>query len=151
MTYPPDDPAEHARDFGRRHADRFEHHTRERMKQLGIPEHRIGTPVGGTVKAFDPDQCDGGGVIAGDGINVDSGILNPDLLQGIASPETAEAWGKARLRDRMDTVIPHEDAESATGRHDDAVNQAPDTPLPIRDGARELLRKIRSDSGGQSR
>ena len=50
-------------------------------------------------------------------------------------PEAGEVWAKSRLRDRIDTIIAHEDAESLTGDHDLAEAMAPDTTLPITEGA----------------
>jgi hypothetical protein len=47
------------------------------------------------------------------------------------------------LRDRIDAVIAHEDAESLTGDHDFAEAMSPDTTLTITDGARRILRAIR--------
>ena len=58
----------------------------------------------------------------------------PKLI-GANRPEARDVWAKARLRDRIDAVIAHEDAESLTGDHDLAEAMAPDTTLPITDGA----------------
>ena len=49
-------------------------------------------------------------------------------------PEAGEVWAKSRLRDRIDAIIAHEDAESLTGGHDLAEAMAPDTTLPITEG-----------------
>ena len=62
-------------------------------------------------------------------------------------PEAGPLWAKSRLRDRIDAIIAHEDAESLTGDHDLAEAMAPDTALPITDGARQLLRTIRGNPG----
>ena len=68
-------------------------------------------------------------------------------LPGLAppSPEAGNVWAKSRLRDRIDAIIAHEDAESLTGDHDLAEAMAPDTTLPITDGARQILRAIRGN------
>ncbi len=58
-------------------------------------------------------------------------------------PEAGPVWAKARLLDRIDAIIAHEDAESLTGDHDIAEATAPDTTLPITEGARHILRAIR--------
>ena len=60
-------------------------------------------------------------------------------------PEAGEVWAKSRLRDRIDAIIAHEDAESLTGGHDLAEAMAPDTTLPITEGARA---KFFGRSGG---
>ena len=60
-------------------------------------------------------------------------------------PEAGEVWAKSRLRDRIDTIIAHEDAESLTGDHDLAEAMAPDTTLPITEGVRQILRAIRGN------
>jgi hypothetical protein len=59
-------------------------------------------------------------------------------------PEAGQAWAKSRLRDRIDAVIALEDAESLTGDHGLAKAMAPDTTLPISDGARQILWEIRA-------
>ncbi len=57
--------------------------------------------------------------------------------------EAGAVWAKSRLRDRIDAVIAHEDAENLTGDHDFAEAMAPNTTLPITDGTRHILRAIR--------
>jgi hypothetical protein len=68
-------------------------------------------------------------------------VFNAELL--VNRPEVGTVWAKSRLRDRIDAVIAHEDAESLTGDHDPAEALAPNTTLPITDGARHILRAIR--------
>lgn len=63
-------------------------------------------------------------------------------------PKVEEVWAKSRLRDRNDALIAHEDAESLTGNHDFAEATAPDTPLPITEGARHILQAIRGEPPG---
>jgi len=41
-------------------------------------------------------------------INLNSGILNPELLSPELGPKVATLWGKCGLQDRMDAVIAHE-------------------------------------------
>jgi hypothetical protein len=43
----------------------------------------------------------------------------------------------------MDAVIAHEHHESLGLSHPETVAKAPDTPLPISEGARHILRAIR--------
>ncbi len=60
-------------------------------------------------------------------------------------PEAGQVWARSRLRDRLDAIIGHEDAEGLTGDHDLAEVMAPDTALPILEGARHILRAIRDN------
>ena len=93
--------------------------------------------------AFFPDQSVGGRNIHRRGINLDSGILNPDLIDDRTDPALSSLWRKARLRDRADAVIAHE-FEEASGtlalQHEEATQKAADTRLLISDAARLLLR-----------
>jgi len=51
-------------------------------------------------------------------------------------------WEKSRLRDRMDAVIAHEHEEARGIPHEEVVELAPDTTLPIGDNAQRILRTI---------
>ncbi len=144
MDETPSDPADHAKDFARRWVDRLENHVEGRMHALEIPEEQIGASDntrGVPWRVFFPDETDGGGVSPGGRINVDSGVLNPDLMKDV-SPEAHEAHRKARLRDRIDAAIVHEYEEARLGSHDAAVAEAPDTGLPVDPRVRRLLRSI---------
>ena len=68
--------------------------------------------------------------------------IHPDLKAPLGQ-KTDAAWKKARLRTRMDSVIAHEYEEGSGYSHDEAVERAPDTELPIPTAARELARTIR--------
>jgi hypothetical protein len=57
-------------------------------------------------------------------------------------PEIGRRWAKDRLRDRLDQVIAHEYAEAVGVSHEEAVQRAPETPLAIRETARERLRAM---------
>jgi len=82
--------------------------------------------------------------VAGD-LTLDSGVLNPELLGTL--PGSGE-WAKARLRDRFDAAIAHEHEEARRGgSHVEALRHAPDTELPIREGARRILRATRPKEG----
>jgi hypothetical protein len=77
------DPAQHARDFAERYAEPLEYAVSQRMTELRIPEDRIGyadSELGGRWRVFNPPQGKGGEVMV-DGIGIDSGVLNPDLLK----------------------------------------------------------------------
>jgi hypothetical protein len=93
-------------------------------------------------RAFHPDEGTGGGVTVGRGINVDSGILNPELLGDPASGGAARAWSRSRLRDRIDAVIAHEYEECTRGTDAAARQHAPTTNLRISDEARAILRQM---------
>jgi hypothetical protein len=124
------------------------------MRELGIPEHRIGAydiDYDFRHAAFHPKERTGGSNSPGARINLNSGILNPELLSPELGPEVAALWGKCRLRDRMDAVIAHEHHESLGLSHPETVAEAPDTPLPVREGARRILRAIRDREQGRER
>lgn len=128
-------------DFAARNADAFERLIQRRMREVGVPEYLIGDiPLtGGTRRAFIPEEGTGGGVTIGKGINVDSGILNPNLLGDPATSGAARAWSRARLRDRIDAVIAHEYEECMRGSDQAARQHAPTTTLRISDQARAIL------------
>lgn len=138
------DPAAHATDFATRNADALERMIQQRMRDVGVPDHLIGDiPLGGgTRRAFHPQAGDGGGVTVGRGINVDSGVFNPNLLGDPAAGGVARTWARARLRDRIDAVIAHEYEEAIGGTHGAALQDAPNTRLNISLEARQLLREM---------
>jgi hypothetical protein len=146
----PADPAEHAADFAHRWADQLDRYAAERMEQLGIPSERIGSSDHRhsiAWCAFNPYERDGGGISTGGRINVDSGVLNPDLLTKPYGKKAAKAWEKSRLRDRIDAIITHELSEGDHSSHAEALKAAPSTELPITDGARRILRAM--ERGGR--
>jgi hypothetical protein len=139
----PADPAAHARQFATDWADRFEAYAQRRMRELGVRsdwigtvdlEHRIDR------RAFFPHEGKGGGNIRDRGINLDSGVLNPDLIDDRSNPAVSSLWRHARLRDRIDAVIAHELEEARGASHPEAVRRAPGTRLTISEGARRILR-----------
>jgi hypothetical protein len=134
--------AAHATDFATRNADALERIVRQRMCDVGVPDHLIGDiPLGGGARrAFLPQEGTGGGVTIGRGINVDSGVFNPQLLGDPAAGGAARAWSRARLRDRIDAVIAHEYEECLRGNDAAARQHAPTTSLRISDEARVILR-----------
>ncbi len=138
----PGDPAEHAIRFAREWQDVAESYVQRRMRELGIPEDRIGAiehAKGGVRRAFDPDGRDGGTCDDFGRLYVDSGFLNPELLANLGA-EADEKWRRMSARNRIDAILPHEDAESRTGSHEEALKIGPDTELPISHEAREMLR-----------
>jgi hypothetical protein len=65
-------------------------------------------------------------------------VLNPELLKG---KKGGRIWPGMRLRDRIDSIIPHEYEElSRQGSHSEALKAAAKTELPISDEARRLNR-----------
>lgn len=141
----PADPAEHAVQFAEAWYDRLEFHCRRRMRELGIAEPRIGAfdlDHDLRLAAFHPKERTGGSNSPGARINLNSGALNPELLAPELGPKVTMLWEKSRLRDRIDAIIAHEHHESLGLSHPEAVAQAAETPLPIREGARFILRAI---------
>jgi hypothetical protein len=139
---PPTDLADHAEDFSRRYAQEMDYLAGDRMTELGISTDQIGSRVPGQGHAtFIPHERSGGGNDHLGGLTVDSGVFNPGLLGTLLGNKE---WAKARLRDRVDATIAHEHEEARRGgSHVEALKHAPDTELPIRDGARDILKAMR--------
>jgi hypothetical protein len=143
LTGRPNNVAEHASEVAREWEDVAEAYVQKTMRELGIPEHRIGAPDyerGGINRAFLSDETKGGTNDFAGRIYVDSGVLNPELNADALGPEASRIWAGATVRDRINAVIPHEDLESRGIPHDEVVQLAPDTELPIGDNARRILR-----------
>ena|SRR6185312_2044572 len=137
---PPEDPADHAEDFSHRNAFQLEQYCALRMQELGLPDHLLGATDfdgDGKWKAFIAHEREGGNIT--DGISVNSGVLNPELLKGNPGART---FAKARLRDRIDAIIAHEYEEDRLGTHELALKHGAKTKLPITDGARRVLRAM---------
>ena len=116
--------------------------SRAACSSLDVPEHQIGLPDasrGLSWALFHPNGTTGGSVI-GDGIAVNSGVLNPELLTERYGPGVGTTWAKSRLRDRIDAVIAHEIAEGRAGSHEGAEALAAGTEWPVSEGARRILR-----------
>jgi hypothetical protein len=141
----PTDPVEHAQNFSHRYAEPLDQYCAIRMEGLGIPRERIGSSDhdhGIFWCAFNPNEGTAGGIATGGRITVDSGVLNPEQMAHL-EPPAPEACRHARLRDRIDAAIAHEDMEYRTGSHEAAVENAPETDLPIGGRPRALLTAIR--------
>ncbi len=107
----------HAREFAERYAATLNYHVENRMMELGIDPAQIGVgdaEHGIRHAAFMPHEVDGGGNTPDGRLNLDSGILNADLFNGL-EPEASDAYAKARLRDRVDAGIAHEFEEVKGG------------------------------------
>ncbi len=136
---PPHDPADHAEEFAHRWADRLEEYCALRMQELGITDRLFGAPDfegDGKWRAFIAHERQGGNITTG--ITANSGVLNPQLVEGKGS----RLWAKARLRDRIDAVIAHEFEEDRLGSHEASLKHAPKTELLITNGARRILRAM---------
>ena len=137
---PPTDSADHAEDFAHRWADQLDEYCTIRMDELGIPNDKNGEQDPNRPKswrAFVPEERTGG--YTSKGITVNSGCLNPELLKG---KKGGRIWPKARLRDRIDSIIAHEWAEDQILDHDEALKAAAKTELPVSDGAKRILRAM---------
>jgi hypothetical protein len=137
---PPEESAEHAEEFAHRWADRLDEYCAIRMEELGIPKHLHGTrdlEGDGRWTAFIARDRQGGSLL--EGIAVNSGCLNPELLNGMKG---GRIWPKARLRDRIDAIIAHEYEEDRLGSHEAAIKHGAKTKLPVTDGARKILRAM---------
>jgi hypothetical protein len=80
---------------------------------------------------------------------VDSGSLNPKLNAGSIGPEVEKVCAESGLRDRIKAVISHEDLESQGIPHDEVVQLAPETELPIGENARKILRAMAKGVKGE--
>ena len=145
LTGRPADIAEHASQVAGEWEDIAEAYVQKTMRELGIAEHRIGAPDyerGGIKRAFLSEETKGGTNDSAGRIYVDSGVLNPKLNAEAIGLEAAKVWASATVRDRIRAVIPHEDLESRGIPHDEVVQLAPDTELPIGENARRILRTM---------
>jgi hypothetical protein len=149
----PVNPADHAEDFAHRYADPLDWQAGIHMEEHGIPKERIGSndhDHGLVGAAFNPFERHGGGITHAGQINLDSGSLNPDLLTKDYGKRAGELWAKSRLRHRWEALEAHEDMEWRTGGdHEAAVQNAPETDLPISHEAREILVAMRKGWRGR--
>jgi hypothetical protein len=138
---------EHAKDFANRYWGLLEAIVRKRMRDVGVPENRIGmldTDNNSRLAAFHPSRTLGGEVHHQTGrINLDAGIFIPGLLAEAMPPEVSLLHAKSRVSVRQDAIIAHEYEEGVRGSHEAALEHAPDTTLAIKEQARRLLRAQR--------
>jgi hypothetical protein len=150
---PPTDPADHAEDFSHRYADDLEIATGQVMMDLGLTRHEMGSRDPGRNlehHTFYPDERDGGGNSPMGQLSVDSGVMNPAIMDVPYGEECGKLWRKSKLRDRIQAIIAHEKAEyEHNGDHELALIAAPETGLLISDRAREILRS--QESGWRGR
>jgi hypothetical protein len=146
----PDDIEEHAKDFATRYWEPLEAIARKRMRDVGVPEDRIGmhdTDNQFRLAAFHPKRSDGGGVHPPTGrINLDAGIFKSGLLDETMPRDVSLLHDKSRASVRQDAIIAREFEEGASGSHEAAVEHAPDTKLAIKQEARRILKAQRERS-----
>jgi hypothetical protein len=63
--------------------------------------------------------------------------------------EASTLWAKSRLRDRIDAIVAHEHLEAQGKPHEELVQRAPDTELPIGENARKILRSMAEGAKGE--
>jgi hypothetical protein len=113
----------------------------------GIDDDRIGASDrkhGVEWRAFFPHEQDGGGNSSGQRLNLDSGVFNDNLMQPFGT-RAHRAWRRSSVETRALAVLAHQNEESQGHTHEEAVEMAPDTALPITHAARGLLRIIRDE------
>ncbi len=141
---PPPEPADHAADFAHRYAEDLEIATGQVMLDLGLANDQMGArDAGRTLEhhVFYPDERDCGGVNPHGQITVDSGVMNPAVMDAPYGEECGKLWRKTKLRPRLEAVIAHEKAEHEQGcDHEMALIAAVKTELPISHAAKEILR-----------
>ena len=96
-------------------------------------------------RSFWPKETTAGDNATGRRLTVDSGVFNTDMMAN--GPKAGAVWANSRLRDRIDAIIAHEDAESLVRDHDLAGAMAADTTLSITDGALRFFGRSEEDHG----
>ena len=152
---PPSDPADHAEDFSRRYAEDLDIATGQVMLELGLTDGEMGLrdPSRNLEHhTFFPNERDCGGVSPLKPINLDSGIMNPAVLDRRSGEACGKLWRQSRIKDRMQASIAHEKAEGEhDGDHELALIAGPDTQLPISHRSRQILRAMEAGWKGYSR
>lgn len=142
----PYDPAEHARDFGARYAEDLDVVAGQVKLDLGLTDDQMGgrdPDRNSEHHPFFPSEETGGSVNVVGQVTLDSGLMNPALLNANYDEAAQEAWRRTRLTDRAQAIIAHELAEAEyDGDHELALIAGPETTLPISHAARELLRRM---------
>ena len=143
---PPPDHADHAEDFSRRYAEALDIAAGQVMLDLGLADEIIGARDPDRNRehhSFFPSERTGGGVSPAGQVNLDSGLLNPDLLADAYDEAAQSAWKRTRIKERAQAIIAHELAEDEyRGDHQLALIAGPETELAISHAARELLRAM---------
>ena len=140
------DPKLHALDFSRRYRDDLDIAIGQVMLDLGLdPHQQMGgsDPDHGFVHAtFHPNEQTVGSISPDGRITIDSGIMNPAVMDGPYGEEAGNYWRGMRLPDRIKAATAHEYEEHRGGSHEASLKKAPDTKLPVGEKAREMLRRM---------
>ena len=142
---PPSDPGDHAEDFSHRYAEDLDIAAGQAMVDLGLTGAQMGARDPDRNREhhnFHPGDRTGGSVTQAGQITVDSGVMNPALLDAAFDEETQWLWRRTRLGPRIEAIIAHELAEHECGVHELALIAGAETTLPIGHAARGLLRQI---------
>lgn len=142
---PPFNPADHAEDFGRRYAEDLDIVVGQAMVDLGVSDDQMGARDPDRNRehhSFFPGDRTGGSVSPAGQITVDSGVMNPALLDRGFDEETQALWRRTRLRPRVEAIIAHELAEHEYRDHELALIAGAETELAVSTEARELLRRM---------
>src|SRR4051812_19882496 len=142
---PPSDPADHAADFARRYAEELEIIAGQAMIDLGIPNDQMGARDPKRNRehhSFFPADRTGGSVNSAVQITVDSGVMNPALLDEAFDEDTQRHWRRTKLRPRIEAIIAHEKAEGDYGNHELALIAGAETDLPVSPDAKALLKQM---------
>jgi hypothetical protein len=142
---PPTDPAEHAVDFGWRYTEDLDIMAGQAMMDLGLPRDQMGARDPhrpGEHHSFHPEDRTGGSVSHAGQVTIDSGIMNPHLLDAGYDGDTQKLWRKTKIRPRVEAIIAHELAEHEYKDHELALIAAAETELPVSHAARELLKQM---------
>jgi len=145
-------------DFANRYNEPLNRVIGNRMRQVGVPEEMIGFKYPGIDEGpfvrYPTSQMGGNlnpHLVPGckPGINLDLGVLDANHPAMSKVP----SWAKAALRDRIDAAIAHEYTEALANPmpglnfHEQSLKFAPDTPLDISPGARQILMEYRTAMG----
>jgi hypothetical protein len=153
-----------SKQFSEAQAKEWNRKIAERMRQLGIPKKNIGAgskiippgaktpkgkpyPVGDEIgKAFNPSGSTRGGRVRSSPVDEYGGTEGGISVHGNVFDrwEGFDLWNDPTtlVEDRIDATIAHEWSEFNGLSHWETVELAPQTALPIRPRARELLREM---------
>jgi hypothetical protein len=100
---PPPDPAEHAIDFSHRYAEDLEIVAGQAMMDLNLTKDQMGAQDHERASehhAFFPQNEEGGTVTPDGRVMLDSGIMNPNLLDAGYDEPTQKLWRNTKIRHR---------------------------------------------------
>jgi hypothetical protein len=141
----PAEPADHAEDFAHRYAEDLDLVTGQVMVDLGIRNDQMGARDPDRSRehhVFFPRDRSGGSVSPAGQITVDSGEMNPALLNAAFDENRQKLWRQTKLRPRIEAIVAHELAEHEYGDHEPALIAGAETKLPVSHAATALLRQM---------